>query len=76
MKSLLELLLWIYVENMGKYNLKSMKWERSDSCSLLIIKHTISSEVKNAIPDPEYAKELLTSMEDHFKYVLTIEDGL
>jgi hypothetical protein len=40
-----------YVEAKEKYNLKENEWERSNHVSLLIMKHTISSDIKNAIPD-------------------------
>jgi hypothetical protein len=65
-----------YAEEKEKYDLKAKEWKRSNNCSLLIMKHTISSNIKNAIPDSGYAKEYLASIEKHFKDVLPIEDGL
>jgi hypothetical protein len=38
------------------YDLKADEWERSNNVSLLIMKHTISSDIRNAIPDSVYAK--------------------
>jgi hypothetical protein len=58
-----------YVEAKEKYNFKANEWERSNHVSLLIMKNTISSDIKNAIPDSMYAKEYLASIEEHFKDV-------
>ena len=55
-----------------KYDQKAMEWEKSNHISLLMIKHTISSEIKNAIPDSVYAKEYLASIEEYFKDVLPV----
>jgi hypothetical protein len=57
-----------------KYDLKAKEWERSNKVSLLIMKHTISSDIKNAIPDSLYAKEYLASIEKHFKDALPVEE--
>jgi hypothetical protein len=40
------------------YDLKANEWERSisNNVSLLIMKHTMSSDIRNAIPDSVYAK--------------------
>jgi hypothetical protein len=51
------------------YDLKVNEWERSNNVWLLIMKNTISSNIRNAIPDSVYAKEYLASIEEHFKYV-------
>src|SRR5664279_3164379 len=52
-------------EEKEKYELKAMKWEKSNHCSLLMLKHTISSDKKSAIPDSVYAKDYLASMEEY-----------
>ena len=50
-----------YVEEKEKFDLEAMKWEMSNSRSLHIMNHTISSEINNAAPDSVYAKEYLAS---------------
>jgi hypothetical protein len=58
-----------YIEAKEKYNLKANEWEISNHGSLLIMKHTISSNIRNAIINSVYAKEYLDSIEEHFKDV-------
>src|SRR5664279_5641568 len=48
-------------EEKEKYDKKSVEWEKSNHISLLMMKHTISAEIKNAIPDSVYAKYNLAS---------------
>ncbi|KAJ0939016.1 putative RNA-directed DNA polymerase [Helianthus annuus] len=43
------------------------KWERSNRISLMVIKNSISSAIRGAIPDSENAKEYLNSVEEQFK---------
>ncbi|XP_035844180.1 uncharacterized protein LOC118490573 [Helianthus annuus] len=43
------------------------KWERSNRMSLMVIKNSISSAIRGAIPDSENAKEYLNSVEEQFK---------
>jgi hypothetical protein len=38
-------------------DLKVNEWERSNNVSLLIMKNTISSDIRNAIPDSVNTKE-------------------
>jgi hypothetical protein len=57
------------VEAKEMYDLKVNEWERSNNVSLLIMKNTISSNKRNAIPDSVYTKEYLASIEEHFKDV-------
>jgi hypothetical protein len=57
------------VEAKEMYDLKVNEWERSNNVSLLIMKNTISSNIRNAIPNSVYAKEYLASIEEHFKDV-------
>ena len=61
-----------YAEEKEKYDQSAVEWEKSNCVSLLMIKHTISSEIKNAIPDSVYAKEYFASIEEYFKDVLPI----
>jgi hypothetical protein len=57
------------VEANEMYDLKVNEWERSDNVSLLFIKNTIFSNIRNAIPDSLYANEYVASIEEHFKDV-------
>ena len=59
-------------EEKEKYDQSAIEWDKSNRVSVLMIKHTISSEIKNAIPDSVYAKEYLASVEEYFKDVLPI----
>ncbi|XP_022008232.1 uncharacterized protein LOC110907579 [Helianthus annuus] len=43
------------------------KWERSNRMSLMVIKNSISTAIRGAIPDSENAKEYLNSVEEQFK---------
>ncbi|KAJ0880787.1 putative transcription factor interactor and regulator CCHC(Zn) family [Helianthus annuus] len=43
------------------------KWERSNRMSLMVIKNSILSAIRGAIPDSENAKEYLNSVEEQFK---------
>ena len=61
-----------YAEEKENYDQSAVEWEKSNCVSLLMIKHTISSKIKNAIPDSVYAKEYLASIEEYFKDVLPI----
>ena len=47
------------------------KWDKSNNFSLLMMKSTISSDIKKEIPNSVYAKEYLASIEKHFKDVIT-----
>jgi len=42
-------------------------WERSNRMSLMIMKNSISTAIRGAIPDSENAKEFLASVEEQFK---------
>ena len=57
-------------------DLKAAKWEKLNHVSLLMMKHTISPEIKSAIPDSMYAKEYLASVEKYFRDELPVENGL
>ena len=59
-------------EEKEKYDLKAKQWEKSNHCSLLMMKHTMSSEIKNAIPDSVYVKYYLASIEEYFKDALPV----
>ena len=54
-------------EEMEKYDHKTKEWERSNRFSRFIMKYTMSTDIKNAIPDSVDAKEYLASIEKHFK---------
>jgi hypothetical protein len=65
-----------YVEENEKYDLKAKEWERSNNASPFIMKHTISFDIKNEIPDSLYTKEYMALIGNYFKDVLLIEDML
>ena len=43
------------------------KWERSNCMSLMIMKNSITTAIRGAIPDSENAKKYLASVEEQFK---------
>ena len=65
-----------FVEEKEKYELKAVEWQKSKNVSLIILKHTTSSEIKNKIPESVYVKEYLSSIEKYFTDVLPVENGL
>ena len=67
MKKLPEFLSGFSAEEKEKYDQKGKEWERSNGLSLLIMKHTISSDVMKAIPDSVNTKEYLAFIEKHFQ---------
>ena len=63
-------------EEKGKYYIKSMMWEKSNKFLLFIMKHTISFEIKNAIPDSLHANEYLVYVEEYFQDISPVKDSL
>ncbi|XP_042432876.1 uncharacterized protein LOC122019481 [Zingiber officinale] len=43
------------------------KWERSNRLSLIIMKGSISSDIRGGVPNSENAKDFLDSVEEQFK---------
>ncbi|XP_042396843.1 uncharacterized protein LOC121986989 [Zingiber officinale] len=43
------------------------KWERSNRLSLMIMKGSISSDIRGGVPDSENAKDFLDSVEEQFQ---------
>ncbi|XP_022031791.1 uncharacterized protein LOC110932844 [Helianthus annuus] len=54
-------------ESNADQKIEHEKWERSNNMSLMVIKNSISSVIRGAIPDSENAKEYLNSVEEQFK---------
>ncbi|KAF5788317.1 putative RNA-directed DNA polymerase [Helianthus annuus] len=54
-------------ESNADQKIEHEKWERSNRMSLMVIKNSISSAIRGAIPDSENAKEYLNSVEEQFK---------
>jgi hypothetical protein len=46
---------------------KAKEWVRSNRFSLLVLKYTISNDIKNTIIGSIYAMEYLASIEKHLK---------
>lgn len=56
-----------YAEEKEKYDLKDKEWKRSNNCSLLMMKDTISFDIKNAIPDSVYLLKRSNPLKMGFK---------